>query len=147
MPPVKLLRHFGKAQQTPGKLVRVDKQYNLYLHKEDNVDIEFFVSLVQQHPLSAVGDWMEDKPTGAYNEQGRWFPAHHLSKANYVLRTKLNFGLLVGYSEHEDAKNMCHLWMRITSGPQAKHEKHMKVMANFLCEIGRYELPFKPSPG
>ena len=37
---------------------------------------------------------------------------------------------------------MSHLWMRLTCGPQARHEKHMKVMANFLCEIGRHEMPF-----
>ena len=140
--PVQKLKDFGKKQQTPGKLVLVDKQYNLYLQKEDGIDIEFFVSLVKNHPLSAFGDWQADKPTGQYNDEGVWFPAKHLSKANYRMRTKLNFGLILGYSDHLDAQNICHLWMRLTSGPLAKHEKHMKVMANFLCELARHEMPF-----
>ena len=138
---VRLLKDFGKSQQTPGKLVRVGKQYNLYLQKDDNIDIEFFVRRIANHPLSALGDWKAAKPTGSYN-QGVWHPAHHLSAANYELRTKLNFCIIVGYSDHEDAKNMSHLWMMLTSGPQIKQEKLMKVMANFLCEIGRYEMPF-----
>ena len=85
--------------------------------------------------------------------QGETLLGGHLSPWNLKFRTRRNFSVLCGYTtcstKHGDGKprhagQMAHLWMKLTSGNTSEHggESNLRLLANLLCEIARFDLPY-----
>ena len=68
-------------------------------------------------------------------------------------RTCCNFSVLCGYTKNEDGgllkprtdgtncRQMTHLWMKITHANDVS-QRNLELVADLLCEIARYELPY-----
>ena len=65
---------------------------------------------------------------------------------NYGFRTKLNYCVLLGYSDHNDGKNpwtggkVTHLWCRALHG--AMNNEVKETLCNLLAELAEFQLPF-----
>ena len=116
--------------------------WNLFMFEELGRNMEAFEQRLNEHPFLATLTRQEDKLLGG-----------HLSIWNCGFRTCRNFSVLCGYTKNEDGglrtqrpdgtigQQMTHLWMKMTHANDAT-QSNIELVANLLCEIARYELPY-----
>ena len=113
-------------------------QWNIFFFQQKDLDMEVFEKRIEAHPFVAKTERQAEKPRGG-----------HLSPWNLRFDSHHHFSVLCGYTKHGDgkprqARQMTHLWMKLTEdnkGPDGV-EHNLQLLANLLCEIARFELPY-----
>ena len=118
-------------------------QWNLYFFQREDHEFETWVERIGNHPMVANAQRQKEKGPGG-----------HLSTYNVGIRTRRNFSVLFGWTKNGDGQprlglggtrlQMTHLWMTLTKDNQSGHEgeRNLQLVANLLCDIARYDLPY-----
>ena len=139
------LKYHKNNEKREGDLLQCGEMFatwNLFMFEELGGNMEAFEQRLKAHPFLATLGRQADNPLGG-----------HLSTWNCGFRTCRNFSVLCGYTKNEDGglrtqrqdgtigQQMTHLWMKMTHANDAS-QSNLELVANLLCEIARYELPY-----
>ena len=136
-----------------GLLARIgDRIWNLYFLLTDDFSFDEFSGGIAAHPMTAIGAPEPPKLQRHWDfDTKRWIEHDHLSPNDYGFRCRRNFSVLGGYTKNGDGKpdkngqQMTHAWMELTSGRWRSEdggEHNLQLIANMLCEICGFSLPY-----
>ena len=119
-------------------------QWSIFFFARTDIDIGLFEERIKAHPFVAKAERHNAK-----DDLGNI--GDHLSPWDVKLYTRRNSSVLMGYTKHGDGQprpegQMTHLWMKLTKGNKSEdpavREHNLQLIANLLCEIARFELPY-----